>query len=121
MPPIDLTTKMIAVLVTNPSGALYRAVLDPGALTPLSNGTIFWFRDLAARTGEGNPHGIYSVKLRQHRHNSGYTIRVEAYADLKAATDPRMRIQFYVGDAVFITTDAPWTRLPRGWRAPKDH
>jgi hypothetical protein len=32
-----------------------------------------------------------------------------------------MRVQFYVGDRVFITIDSPWKRTPSGWKAPKDH
>jgi len=119
--PLDLGSMQVGVLLTNPNGVIYNAVLAPGDLSSRANGTIFQFRDPAARTGHGNPAGIYNLQIKQHRDQKGYTIKVEAYADLSRATDPMMRIQFYLGDNVFITTPAPWKQMSNGWRAPKDH
>jgi hypothetical protein len=121
IPPVDLIAVRVGVLLTNSKGALYRAELPPGSLVPRAGGRIFEFRDPAARTGEGNPFGLYRLKLKQHRDGAGYTIRSESFADLSAANDPMMRVQFYVGDDVFITIAAPWTSTGNGWRAPKDH
>jgi len=117
MAPVDVTGARVAVLLTNPNGAIYRGVLAGSALTPSANGTIYRFRDTNARSGGG----IYSLKIKQHKDGSGYTFRVESYADLSAATDPLMLVQFYVAQDVFITSPAPWTRIASGWRAPKDH
>jgi hypothetical protein len=117
---VNVPSSEVAILLTNPAGKLYEAVLPPGALTARS-GTVFQFRDPAARDGTGNPQGIYSIKLKQHRDGSGYTMRVDSYADLSAATNAHMRVQFYVADGVFLTSDTPWTQLASGWRAPKDH
>lgn len=120
--PLDIPGIWVGVLLTNPAGVLYEAVLPPGALSPRGNGTTYQFRDPAARTGEGNAAGIYTIKLKQHKDQRGYTIKAEAYADLSAATDPMMLIQFYLGgEHVFITKAAPWTPMRGGWRAPKDH
>jgi len=122
MPPTNIVQSRFAVLLTNPAGIVYKAQLGPGNTLPkAAGGTIFRFRDPAARSGRGNPQGIYSIKLKQHRDGSGYTVRAEAYSDLSGATDARMHVQFYIGDNVFITSDAPWTKLTHGWRAPKDH
>ena len=68
------------------------------------------------------------MKIKQNG-NTSYTFSFTAYGDLSAATDPNMRLQFYLGvDAnaardgrIFITLPKPWTRTPTGWRAPKDH
>lgn len=121
MVPIDLSSVNVGILLTNPSGMLY-AVEIPGSLLTPPDGTTRRFRNLAART-EG---GLYEIKLKKQRNGSGYAASTISYADLSAATDPEMRVQFYVGDRVFITIDAPWKLLgspqkPIGWRAPKDH
>ena len=110
---------MAGVLLTNPYGVIYRGALAPGALTPGPSGTIFRFRNPDARRSGG----IASLKIKQRRDGTGYTFSFGAYADLSAATDPRMHLQFYIGGTQrpFITIDTPWTRTGNGWRAPKDH
>ena len=47
--------------------------------------------------------------------------QLAARVGLSPATDARMRVQFYLGDIVFISIDTPWKQVPTGWRAPKDH
>jgi len=79
----------------------------------------------------GCPHerGLYSLKIKKTRDNGAYTFSSISYADLSAADGPpqdqemlkKMRVQFYVGDKVFITIEGDWKRTPTGWRAPKDH
>ena len=122
--PVDISAMSVGVLLSNPQGAIYSGSLAAGALTPGPSGTIFRFSNPDARTGGG----IYSVKIKQNR-SSSYTFGFVSYGDLSAATDPRMRLQFYIGEdanaardgRIFITLDQPWTRTPTGWRAPKDH
>jgi hypothetical protein len=125
MAPVDVPARSVGMLLTNPNGAIYSGSLPAGALTPGPSGTIFRFRNADARTGGG----IYSLKIKQNNDGSSYTFGFAAYADLSAATDPNMRLQFYIGDdanaardgRIFITVPTPWRRTPHGWRAPKDH
>jgi hypothetical protein len=125
MTPVDIAAMRVGVLLSNSNGTIYSDGLAAGALTPGPSGTIFRFRDADARTNGG----IYSLKIKQHRDGSGYTFSFASYADLSAATDKYMRLQFYIGDdpdaasdgRIFITIDVPWTQTPNGWRAPKDH
>lgn len=112
------------MLLSNRSGAIYSFTLPPGALTPDPGGRIFRFNNLDALTSGGT----FSVKIKRTTHGA-YTFGFVSFADLSAATDPYMRLQFYIGDDAnvardgrgFITIDVPWTRTPQGWRAPKDH
>jgi len=120
---VDITTTPVGVLLSNPSGAIYSAELAKGALT--GEGSIFRFTDLNAKTAGG----LSSVKIKRNRDGVSYTFSFRAYGDLSAATDPNMRLQFYIGTdpaaaadgRIFITLATPWTRTPHGWRAPKDH
>ena len=124
MAPVDLGAMPVSVLLTNPNGVIYEGGLPAGALTT-TNGTIFRYQNSAARFDGG----IYKLKIKKNSDRVSYTFSFSSYADLSAATDPGMRLQFYIGDDEnvardgrnFITIDTPWTRTPRGWRAPKDH
>ena len=69
------------------------------------------------------------MKIKESSYGTKYSASTISYADLSAADGPpgdpkhleKMRVQFYIGDTVFITIDTPWARTPRGWKAPKDH
>jgi hypothetical protein len=115
--PVDLSTVDIGLLLTNPSQVLYQFEMPGSALAASANGRIFRFRNLAARTTGG----VYEIKIKAQKDGSAYSVSTISYADLSAATDPWMRIQFYLGDVVFLSIDTPWKQLPSGWRAPKDH
>jgi hypothetical protein len=125
MAPVDITAMPVSVLLSNPTGRIYADGLPAGALTASPSGTTFLFRNSDARTNGG----MYSLKIKKNRDNSTYTFGFTSYGVLSAATDPNMRLQFYIGDdanaardgRIFITLDQAWTRTPRGWRAPKDH
>jgi len=125
MAPVNLILTPVSVLLSNASGAIYSDGLPDGALIASPNGTIFSFRNLNARTNGG----MYSLKIKKNKDGSSYTFTFTSYGNLSAATDPNMRLQFYIGNdadaardgRIFITLDQPWTRTPTGWRAPKDH
>ena len=117
MLPVDVSTVDVGFLLTNPNQVLYQFEIPGSALTASPNGKIFRYRNLDAR----NTGGVYELKIKKQRSGSGYSVSTISYADLSAATDPRMRVQFYMGDVVFLSLDAPWKQLPSGWRAPKDH
>jgi hypothetical protein len=124
MAPMDLTTEPVGILLTQPGTTIYSGTLPAGALAPNAKGTSVAYSNVAARTNGG----VYSVKIKQNRDGS-YTFRFKSYADLSAATDAHMRLQFYIGNdpntagdgRLFITSDLPWRQTPHGWRAPKDH
>jgi hypothetical protein len=115
--PVDLSKVDVGLLLTNPSQVLYQFEMPGSALTASANGRIFRFRNLAARTTGG----VYEIKIKAQKDGSAYSVSTISYADLSAAMDPRMRIQFYLGKVVFLSIDTPWKQLPTGWRAPKDH
>jgi len=120
MSPVDVSASTVGVLLANQAGTIYSGSLPAGALTAGPSGTIFRYRNPDARLAGG----LYSVKIKQRRDGSAYTFGFTAYGDLSAATDPNMRLQFYVGESgnrPFITINKPWTQTPTGWRAPKDH
>jgi hypothetical protein len=117
MAPVDLSTVDVGILVSDPSKVLYQVEIPGSALVSSGGGQFFRYRNNAARTAGG----LYSLKIKKQRRSDAYSFSTTSYADLSAATDARMRVQFYVGEKVFITLDIPWTRTPSGWRAPKDH
>jgi YD repeat-containing protein len=120
MTPVDVGSMPIGLLLSNPRDVIYRDVLPAGSLT---GGRVLRYRNPDARSVGG----IYSLKIVGPRTPDGttYGVSFTAYGDLSAATDPAMRLQVYIGNAPdgrpFITTDIPWTPMPSGWRAPKDH
>jgi hypothetical protein len=121
--PVDLSSVNVGILLTNPNGTLYRVEIPGSLLTP-PDGNVRRFRNLAARTDPNG--GLYEMKVKRQRGGNGYSVSTISYADLSGATDPQMRVQFYLGDQVFITIDTPWKLIgspqkPIGWRAPKDH
>jgi hypothetical protein len=125
MAPVDIMAMTVGVLLSNLNGAIYSRELAAGALTPGPTGTLFRYRNSDARSAGG----FSKLKIKQNRDGVSYTFSFVAYGNLSAATDPNMRLQFYIGDdpdaardgRIFITLPAPWTRTPHGWRAPKDH
>jgi hypothetical protein len=124
---VDLCTAELAVLLTNPHGAVHSERIRGSVFQPCNTGTLFRYRNLAARTDPNG--GLYKLKLRKLKDKSGFAFSTISYADLAATNGPvgapgnleYMRVQFYIGDSVFITLDNPWKRTPTGWRAPKDH
>jgi hypothetical protein len=64
---------------------------------------------------------LYSLKIKVQRDNAGYAFSSLSYGEFGAATRSDMRVQFYIGENVFITIEAPWKQTPTGWKAPKDH
>jgi hypothetical protein len=126
MPQVDLSTVNVGILLTNPNGKLFSAE-EPGNVPQRNPNSKIWrFTDVGARTSPTG--GLYSLKIKAHRDGNGYSASAISYADLSAAesladvdTLKHMRVQFYIGEKVFITIDTPWARTPSGWKAPKDH
>jgi hypothetical protein len=116
---LDLSTVTVGILLTKPGEGLYDFAMPGADLQSNSGKTIFRFRNPSARTDGG----MYEIKLKKQRGGTSYSFSTISYADLSGATDPAMRMQFYVGDTVYMTIDKPWKELPfgKGWRAPKDH
>jgi len=117
MTPVDLSSVDVGILLSNPSTVLYQVEMPGSALASSASGKLFRYRNPAARTDGG----LYSLKVKKQSGNDGYAFSSTSFADLSAAMDPRMRVQFYIGDVVFITIDNPWKQSPNGWKAPKDH
>ncbi len=125
MATVDLTKFPVNVLLSDLQGVIYTDGLPAGALSPNSKGSIFLFRNSAAKTTGG----MADVKIKKNKDGATYTFSFTTYGDLSRATDSHMRLQFYIGDddnaardgRIFITIPTPWSRTPNGWRAPKDH
>jgi hypothetical protein len=117
--PIDMSTVNVGILLSNRTQVLYRFEMAGRLLKPVTpDGKYFRFRDFEARTVGG----LYEMKIKLQRGGNAYTLSAISYADLSAATDPMMRVQFYIGGArPYITKEGRWKQLARGWRAPKDH
>jgi len=118
----------VGILLSNPNGVLYQVEIPGSLLTPdCEIGKVFRYRNLAARTDPNG--GLYSLKIKKQRGGTGYSFSTISYANLSATDGPpgppqnleKMRVQFYVGDLVFITIESPWKRSTTGWKAPKDH
>ena len=119
--PVDIMARTVGALLSRDPllvpGVVWSRALPPGALTASTSGRIFKYRDPYARQSGG----FYSLKIKQRTDGTAYSFSFTAYADLSAATVSDMRLQFYLGDDVFITSTLPWTQTSNGWRAPKDH
>jgi hypothetical protein len=116
---VDLGTVEVDWLLTNANGPIYKGALIPGDLVT-TTGRHYRFSDRGARTGNGKRFGIYSVKFNKLHNGSGFSYTLQAYGNLKGATDANMSVQVYVGDATFAVSKQ-WTQTPTGWRMPKDH
>lgn len=121
MLPVDLSTVDVGILLTSTKGGtsevIYQVEIPGSSLQNVFHGNVYRYRDAAARTHGG----LALLKIKKQRDGRAYSFSTVSYGDMSKATDPHMRVQFYVGQAVFITIDSPWTKTPSGWRAPKDH
>lgn len=119
LPDTDLTTVDVGLLLTNAHGVIYRDVLPAGSLVPNSTGKVLRFKNPDAREHGG----IYLLKMKRRAEGSPYSISFDAYGELSAATEPHMRLQYYIAGQPlpFITSNEPWRPTPHGWRAPMDH
>ena len=112
MTPIDPPNEQVGVILTNAAGVLYRAAVPPGALVARGTGSRFIYRDAdAARTRCG----IAKIEMRYVPARGYYRVRVVAYGDLSAATDPAMTLQFKVGDDGFVNSGL-WQPTASGWK-----
>ena len=119
--PVDIMARTVGALLSRDPmlvpGVVWSAALPGNKLTASTSQRIFRYRDPYARTLGG----FYSLKIKQRTDGTAYSFSFTAYANLSAATVSDMRLQFYLGDDVFITSTLPWTQTSNGWRAPKDH
>jgi hypothetical protein len=82
-------------------------------LQPSRNRERFRFRDPAAKDGNGSRQGLHKLVLLNK--NGSYSWRLQAYADLSAATEARMTTHVVVGrNGTSITAD--WQQIKNGWR-----
>jgi hypothetical protein len=115
---VDALVDGFAIEITNSAGIIYRAELVGADFKVNGNGSRFRFRDAAAKTGNGSRGGIYKLTLLQR--DGAYSWRLQAYADLSAATEARMTMHILIGDdGTSITAD--WGQVKNGWRlGPSD-
>ena len=110
--PVNVVGSELGWLVSNARGRIYSAVLPPGTLTPSPSGTLFTYKNRAART-QG---GIYKAQVKISRYRVSYGYRIEAYGDMSAATDALMWLQFYIGNQPTPAIHSGlWTRTKSGW------
>ena len=108
-----------SIAIMNDNGVVYSGSLQPGDLTGRANSRNkrFRFVDKSARSGHGTRDGISKVYLR-HRTLEGrsvWSFKLRVYADLSAATLPRMMTQITIGnDGTAVSVE--WTRTGQGWR-----
>jgi hypothetical protein len=111
-------TEGLSLLITNANGIVYQATLGPGDLEPRGSGNKrFSFRDRGAREGNGIRDGLYKVGIRYKTRDgvAVVTFKIQAYADLSAATLAHMTTQISIGnDGTFVSAD--WRSTGSGWR-----
>jgi len=107
--PIDPSTMVIGVNLSNANGLIYSNELPVGAMTPV--GRKFTFRNRAAKT---EPAGGFT-DFQFSPHKGGYRIKLVAYGDLSAATLADMTVEVFFGGGQYTNT-ATWKPTRRGWR-----
>jgi hypothetical protein len=105
--------EQVGVILSNAAGILYRAAVPPGALVARgSREQRFIYRDADAARARC---GIAKIEMRYQPAHGYYRVRVIAYGDLSAATDPAMTLQLKVGDDGFVNSGV-WERTASGWK-----
>jgi hypothetical protein len=108
--PIDPTTVVLGVRLSNASGVIYSSALPALAVKAL--GRKFQFSNKnAVKSPSG---GIASFIMMPSYGTSGYRTWVVAYGDLSAATTPDMTIEVFLGQAQY-TERGPWNKTKTGW------
>ena len=116
--PIEPSSMGFGVDLLNANGYIYRAVLLPGDLVAKPN-LYYEFRDRGALDGTGTRDGVYQVITRFRKYSNVwyYTVRIIAFTDLSAATEPMMTVVFnQLGGSFAVTGEWQATRF--GWRLP---
>lgn len=112
---VEPPTEAIGLLITNANGVVYRTQLEPGALAAGRNR--FSFKDPSALSGGGAHDGLFKLHIRRFPQKGFYTFQITVFADLSAATEPLMALQWHVGDEGFINIGAWRATSPNpGWR-----
>jgi hypothetical protein len=116
--PVDPVTSGFRFDLSNQYGLVYGASLYPGDFEPLRN-LYYRFRDPEARYGNGVREGVYQILTRFREYSDGwyYTVRIMAFSDLSAATEPRMTVLFSELNGTAAIT-AEWVPTQFGWRLP---
>lgn len=118
--PVDPVTTSFAMQLLNDFGVLWAARLVPGDLQPRAN---LWyvFKDAAALEGNGMRDGLFQVITRFREYGKGwyYTVRILAFTDLSAATDPHMTVVFDELDGKNYGVSGEWVPTRYGWRMPR--
>lgn len=116
--PIDPLTAAFGVELRNELGLIYQGTILPGDLQPI-RGDRYLFRDRAAADGNGSRDGLFMILTRYRKFSDGwwYTVRIRAFADLSAATEPLMTVIFNEVDGNAGVT-AEWVPTQFGWRLP---
>lgn len=111
--PIDPSTMVVGVILSKTNGGdiIYTGQLPVGALTPL--GRKFAYRNRGAKTAGGFSEFQFSP------HKGGYRMKLVAFGDLSAATDPDMTVEVDFGAGQYTNT-ATWKAMMtgttlRGW------
>jgi hypothetical protein len=116
--PVDPLATGFGIELRNQFGFLYQATLLPGDFEPRHN-LRYKFMDRAALSGNGSRNGLFYVftRFRKYGPNWYYTVRVRAFTDLSAATEPQMTVVFTKVNGTAALT-AEWVPQYYGWRLP---
>jgi hypothetical protein len=107
---IDPPNEDVGVVLTNALGLVFRDRLAAGRITQKGRFR-FDYRNLAARRMR---RGIARLTIQERPSRGHFRLTLEAYGDLRAATEPEMTLQIKIGDDVFVKT-AAWARSRTGW------
>jgi hypothetical protein len=102
----------LEITLENANGIVYSATLLPGDLSRRGKSLIFLDRN--AKKGTGFRDGLSKVKIQEVPNGLGMRVTIEAYGDLKDATDPTMTLTLRVGEHENSITDT-WQQTNFGW------
>ena len=100
------------ITLENANGVVYSASLEPGDLSRRGKSLIFIDRN--AKKGTGFRGGLAKVKIQEVPNGLGMRVTIEAYGDLRDATDPTMTLTLRVGEHANSITDT-WQQTNFGW------
>ena len=102
----------LEITLQNANGIVYSAALLPGDLSRRGKSLVFIDRN--AKKGTGFRNGLSKVKIQEVPNGLGVRVTIEAYGDLKDATDPTMTLTLRVGEHENSITDT-WQQTNFGW------
>jgi hypothetical protein len=118
--PVDPVADGFGLELRNEFGVIYETAIGPDELVDRGN-LRYRFKDKLSKAGAGSHGGLYHIinRFRQYAGVWYYTVRIRAYTDLSAATEPLMTLLIYEVNGPASVT-AAWVQKKNGWKLPRN-